>query len=156
MSTKKNENVKGSTAVAVVGNAGVPEVLSLLDQKINSLKHITDSVYRTTGQLQGFGDIKSETKIENLIRAFSMVRGKSDAYASAAKELGLTTVPAFSVDGGNVDDWKQDIILRINIISHKEQLDKLTEYKNKMSKFLSEADQKEILMKEMAAFLGAE
>lgn len=143
---------KNNTELAL-SNSQVPDVLSLLDKQIAGLKKIADSVYKTTGQLTGFGDIKAELKLENLIRAFSMVKGKENAYNEAAKELELGTYPQFSIDGGTAADWKQDILLRIEIITHKDKLDKLNAYKEKMSKFLSEEDQKAMLMKEMAEFL---
>lgn len=150
MSGKK----KDSSVALVKKDAGVPEILSALDREIKSLEHITDTVYKTTGRLTGFNDIKTETKVENLIRAFSSVLGKSKMYGDAIAELGLPIAPQFTIDGGTVEDWKHDITLRINIINHKDKLDKLNEYKNKMSKFLSEQDQKAMLMEEMATFLG--
>lgn len=140
------------TAIAV--NTPVPNVLAALDEKIKSLKHIAETPYKTGGNLDGFGDIKAETKIENLIRAYSMVMGKEKAYHASAADLGLTTYPAFNVNGGNAADWKQDIQLRIAIINHKETFDKLTEFKTKMSSFLSAEDQKSMLLKEMEGFLG--
>ena len=42
----------------------------------------------------------------------------------------------------------------IAIIEHKETLDKLNSYKERVSKFLSEEDQKAMLLKEMEEFLG--
>lgn len=146
--SKKGEKV--TTALARVDE--VPEVLSLLDQEIGKLKTISESVYKTTGNLEGFGDIKQETKLENLIRAFSSVKGREKAYEDAAKDLGLGTYPQFSISGGTAADWKQDILLRIDIITHKDKLDKLNEYKEKMSKFLSAEDQKAMLLKEMTDF----
>lgn len=143
---------KGTKELALV-NADVPDVLALLDEELKNLKTITDKPYRTTGNLENFGDIKVETKVENLIRAFSMVRGKEDAYNKAAKELEIATYPVFQISGGSADDWKQDIQLRMNVIEHDSRKNKLAEYKEKMSKFLSEADQREMLLKEMAAFL---
>jgi hypothetical protein len=141
---------KVTTALAKLDE--VPEVLSLLDQEISKLKTISESVYKTGGTLDGFGDIKAETKIENLIRAYSSVRGRENAYNDAQKELGVASAPAFTVSGGNSADWKQDIQLRIDIITHKDKLDKLNEYKTRMSGFLSAEDQKSMLLKEMTDF----
>lgn len=143
----------GKAAVELtVMNTDTPSLLDALNAKIKALKHIEDSVYKTSGNLEGFGDIKQELKIENLIRAFSMVMGKADAYAKASVELGLDSVPAFQISGGTVADWKQDISLRIQIINHKETLDKLNGFKSKMESFLSEQDKKALLMKEMEDF----
>lgn len=151
MSTKKsNKSTEGTTGLTVISDT--PSMLDALNAKIKALKHIEDSVYKTSGNLDGFGDIKAETKIENLIRAFSMIQGKAEGYAKASVELGLETVPAFQVSGGTVADWKQDIQLRINIINHKETLDKLNGFKSKMESFLSEQDKKALLIKEMENF----
>lgn len=143
---------KPTTAVAIAKVEDVPQVLSLLDQEIDKLKVISESVYKTTGNLEGFGDIKTETKIENLIRAFSSVKGREKAYDDAAKHLGLTTYPAFSISGGNAADWEKDIRLRIDVITHSDKLAKLNEYKDKMSKFLSAEDQKAMLLKDMTEY----
>jgi len=145
---EKDEKV--TTALARIDE--VPEVLTLLDQEIGKLKAVTESVYKTTGNLEGFGDIKTETKIENLIRAFSSVKGREKAYDDAAKHLGLTTYPAFSISGGNAADWEKDIRLRIDVITHSDKLAKLNEYKDKMSKFLSAEDQKAMLLKDMTEY----
>lgn len=150
----KNKLSKKGNDLVVMENANVPEVLTLLKNKIDSLKHITDSVYKTTGNLEEFGDIKVESKIENLIRAYSSVKGREKAYHDAAADLGRKQYPAFNISGGNAEQWKEDILLRINIIEHKETLDKLKSYEERFAKFLSEADQKNMLMKEMEEFLN--
>ncbi|TXG80308.1 MAG: hypothetical protein E6R13_08250 [Spirochaetes bacterium] len=145
-----SKTTKATTALAKIDE--VPEVLSILDQEIGKLKTISESVYKTTGNLEGFSDIKAETKVENLIRAYSSVKGRENAYYEAAKDLKVATFPVFTVSGGTAADWKQDIMLRIDIITHKDKLDKLNEYKEKMSKFLSAEDQKAMLLKEMTDF----
>lgn len=143
---------KTTTAVALTKN--VPDLLETLNSEIAKLKHIEESVYKTSGKLSGAQplDIKVEMKVENLIRAFSSVRGRENAYNDAARELGLTTYPQFTVDGGTAADWKQDILLRKAIIEHKETLDKLNDFKAKAAKFLSEEDQKSMLLAEMAEY----
>lgn len=146
---------KVTTTALMVKGQDVPSVLQVLEEKIASLKHITDTVYKTTGNLEGFAtNIQKEMKVENLIRAFASVQSRAAVYHTAAKELGQKTYPAFEVSGGDVEAWKHDIILRINIINHQETLDKLNGYKEKMSKFLSEEDQKSMLLKEMADFMS--
>lgn len=148
------KNNKATTALMVKGQ-DVPSVLQVLEEKIASLKHITDTVYKTTGNLEGFStNIQKEMKVENLIRAFGSVMARSEVYNGAAKALGQKTYPAFEVSGGDMEAWKHDINLRINIINHQETLDKLNGYKEKMSKFLSEEDQKSMLLKEMADFMS--
>ena len=148
--TKKATGAELST----LATFSVPDVISQLEKKIKELDHITDSKYRTSGNLDGFGDIKKETSIANLIKAFSVVMAKANAYQASATELNIATFPVFEVNGGSVEDWKKDIQLRIAIIEHKETLDKLQGYRDKMKEFLSKEDQKAMLMQEMAAFLA--
>jgi hypothetical protein len=142
-----------ATEVALGTQFDVPSIIQVLDAKLNSMKHITESKYRTSGTLDGIGDIKKETKIENLIRAYASIIAREEVYNRAAIELGITTFPTFEANGSSSEDWKRDIKLRIDIINQKETADKLTEYKDKMSKFLSAEDQKNMLMTEMASFL---
>jgi hypothetical protein len=142
-----------ATDVALGTQFDVPSIIQVLDAKLNSMKHITESKYRTSGTLDGIGDIKKETKIENLIRAYASIIAREEVYNRAAIELGITTYPTFEANGSSSEDWKRDIKLRIDIINQKETADKLTEYKDKMSKFLSAEDQKNMLMTEIASFL---
>lgn len=133
----------------------IPDVLSKIDSKLAELKKVTDSVYKTSGSLgNGFGDIKTEMKIQNLISLFSTICAKEKAYEAASKDLGLSTYPEFSVNGFTVADCKEDIKLRINILSHQEQLDKLNKAKELVSKFLSEEDQKRIALEQLKDILG--
>ena len=138
----------------VLADTRTADVLNILDAKIKSLKEITECSYKTGGNLSGFRDIKSETKVENLIRAFSTVKARDQAYHEAAKDMGLKEYPAFIIDGGDVDSWRHDILLRKSVIEYKETLDALTVYKEKMSRFMSEAEQKQMLMEEMGTFLA--
>lgn len=148
----KNNKNKVS-ALAVVGTS-VPDVLSILNDKLKALKTVTECAYKTTGNLEGFGDLKNETKVENLIRAFSMVRGKENAYNDAAKELGLVTYPAFAISGGTSADWKQDILLRKAVIEHADTQKKLEDLSTKAKSFLTQADQYEIFLKEAAEMVN--
>lgn len=150
---KKQEQGVAKAELALDSQFSVPDVITVLDDKLKALKHVTDTKYRTSGVLDGIGDIKSETKIDALIRALGSVMAREDVYNRAAEELGLTTYPAFQINGCSVADWKHDIRFRIDVINHKETADKLKEYRDKMSKFLSEQDQKNMLMNEMANFL---
>jgi hypothetical protein len=151
MSTKK---ATGKETLALTTTTEVPEVIKALQAQIDELKDIETSQWKTSGNLDGFGSIKEEKKIENLIRAYSSVKGRANAYEDAADDLGITTYPQFNINGGTVEDWKHDIQLRIAIVNHKEKLDKLKDFKAKAERFLSEEDQKKMLFNEMSAFLG--
>jgi hypothetical protein len=148
MATKNQTN-----SLALV-DTSVPDIISKLNAEISKLQHISDSVYKTPGTIDGFGDIRKETLIPNLIRAYSVVLAKEANYNKAAEDLGLPSYPVFEANGCSAAQWKEDIQLRIAIIEHKDKLDKLVSYRDRVSKFLSEQDQKSLLLKEMEAFLN--
>lgn len=146
---KKNNDDK-----SLLPSAPVTDVIGLLNEKIASLKHIEETVYKTSGQLDGFGDIKNEMKIENLIRAWSSVRMREKGYLDAAKDLDRKEWPAFTIGTGTSEQWKHDITLRIAILEHKETLDKLTAFRDSATKLMSEQDQKVLLFAQIGDFLG--
>ena len=143
---------KKSTAVALL-NTSIPEVIEVLNQKLAALKHIEECVYKTNGEMKPFGNVKEEMKVENLIRMYSSIRSREKSYNEAAEAMGLKSYPVFS-DNGTAEDWKQDILLRKAIIEQKETLDKLNDFKAKASKFVSEEQQQQMLLKEMADFFA--
>jgi hypothetical protein len=140
-----------STEVALSGN--VRTNLKVIEEKLATLAHISASNYKTAMILEPFGNLKEEKLVENLIRAYSSIVGRKEAYDKAAAELGQTTFPQFNLSGGTPEDWKADIKLRIAIIQQDGTIKKLTEYKERMAKFLSEEDQKAILNADIAEFI---
>jgi hypothetical protein len=84
----------------------------------------------------------------------SVILAKSHWYDEAANLVGITTYPPFTEGGGTKEDWIADVKLRGQIIEHKETHDKLKEAENIMSKFLSEADQREMALKQVVDLLG--
>jgi len=147
---------KETTSIAVKGaKVNVPNMLALLDEKIKELDHVTGSKYKTSGNVEGVCEIKTETKIESLIRAMASINGREKAYNEAAIELRLSTYPVFEIGGYSSELWKEDIRLRIDIITHEETLNKLTTYKKEMSKFVSAEEQKQMLVDDMAKFFGS-
>lgn len=129
----------------------VPKLLEKLNERINNLKHVTECVYKTNGQLETCS-IKTETKVDNLIKAHASLLVREEYYIKAAKDLGRRSWPEFSISGSPVSDWKSDIKLRIEVIEHQDTLNKLNEFKDKAAKFLSEEDQKAMLIQEMVNF----
>jgi hypothetical protein len=150
----KSKKAAPDAAVTAIATAPVPTVLSLLEERLASLKHIETTAFKAGENLVGFGNIRTETNVKSLIKAWSSIKGRSKAYDDAAPELGLDNYPVFDVDGYSPEAWKHDIMLRIAILNHKETYDKLNSFKSQMSAFLSEEDRKSILMKEMAEYLG--
>jgi hypothetical protein len=126
-----------------------------LEQEIKSFENISDSKYKTSGQVEGFNNIKEETNIGNLIKTYSSVDSREKAYNNSAEEMGLSTYPQFQVNGSSAEDIKCDIKLRISIITHKETLDKLNDFKTQAKALMTKEEQKNILFSEMATFLAS-
>ena len=62
---------KSETSVALVkGDVEIPGVLNLLEKEMAKLKTISESVYRTSGVLPDFGDIKTEVKTASSVYTF--------------------------------------------------------------------------------------
>ena len=134
----------------------IPQVLEKIQEQLKSFKKIETTSYKTQGTLTGFGNIHNETKVENLIKAHSSIRGRANAYKEAAEDLGLNEYPVFTVDGADAEAWKHDIDLKIQIITHKERIDKLKDIEAKAKSFLSQEDQKVIFFKELMGTLKLE
>lgn len=150
-----SEAKAGSTALSVEGQfTSIPDVLSAIRTKIASMKSIETTKFKTSMNLGGpFGDLKNEKKEENLIKAFSYVRSKGKAFAEAAAELGRP-VGEFTEAGSTVDDWKHDIDLQIQIVTHKDELEKLKALEKEASTFLSQEDQKVLFLEKLMGSLG--
>jgi hypothetical protein len=118
------------------------------------MKRIEESVYRTTGQLDGYPNIKTHTKVEDLYKILGTVIGMHDVYVKATQRLGKKTAPQFTVCGGTLEDWTEDIALRIDIINQDSKLQALKTAKEKMEKFLSEEDQKKMVLQEIESALA--
>lgn len=148
----KKEGKEESGLAIISGKTPTLEALALVDEQIRKIKSIEENP-KTNGQLEnGLGstlDINKEEKIDVLIRALASVRERERSYNEAAEALGLKTIPAFTVGGGNADAWTHDIKKRIEVITQKTKLEKLTKWRDGMSKFLTEQEQKDRFLKDM-------
>jgi hypothetical protein len=82
--------------------------------------------------------------------AFASVQSRIKAIESAYSELGRDEYPVVKIEGGTEEEWKQDCMLRIQIIEQKDKLDELNELKKEWEELLDKEDRKAILMKKMA------
>jgi hypothetical protein len=145
MSTTKKNQPKESVELSIVNNIdNIPAILEGINGKIATIKLITDRTYKTSMNLEGFGDLSKSENISNLIKAFSVIRTREVAYNEAAKELEVNTYPQFEIGGGNAEAWKGDISLRIQIIKQADTLSKLEQARDEMKQFLSQEDQKKM------------
>lgn len=152
----KKDKLDPSKGLVVMND--VPKLLELLEKELKRQKTIEETPWKAGENLSGFGNIRNEKMVTNLIRAASMILGKSEGYDKGIEWLELTgtevPIPVFDIDGFSPEAWKHDLRLKIDIIEQKERTDKLKEFKEKATKFMTEDQQKLILFKEMASFLG--
>lgn len=160
----KTEKVKATLSettqeMGLTVKSSVTDVIDAINAKIKALKHIQDSVYKTPGNVQtsaGQKNIKDEKNITELVKAFASIKARATAMEDAYAELGMKEFPVVKVDGGTVEEWKDDIILRIQIIEQKETLDELNTYKKEWEELMDKEDRKELLLKKMKKFAGQE
>jgi hypothetical protein len=145
MANKKN--TKLTVVNSVVKSAA--EMIQLTDAKIKTYRHISDSSYKTSMNLEGFGNLKEEASISTLLKAAHSVKAREEGYNDAADDLGIETYPAFSIGGGSYQDWKADIKLRIQIIEHKETMDKLNEIRKDLEGLMTDEDRKLAIMEKL-------
>jgi hypothetical protein len=134
---------KAESTQLVIADQSVPNILSGLRAQLKELNKVTDSGYRTSGNIGELGvDIKSETGIGKLIKVHATLKTSADNYDASAAELGLDEYPAWSHGGCTLADWTADVKLRINIITHKERKEALENAIKEMEQFLTEEDRK--------------
>jgi hypothetical protein len=151
MTAKGKTARKNEVALTFTSNQ-VPDMIKVLEDKLAAFDGISESNYRTSGQIDGLGDIKTMTDLSSLIRANGMIMQSEEYYNQSAQAMGLDKYPQFSYKGNTAEDWKKDIKLRYDLINQKETIDKLNHFKSKLETFLSEEDKKNMLLKEMEAF----
>ncbi len=151
--TKRNQ----SNAVILASEAPqVTDVMQALKDRLANLQALTESNYKTGNTVpEGFPcAVKDETKVENLLMLDSYLVSKEKAYAVSQAKYKVTTAPAFNEGGHSVIDFEHDIQLRINIINHKEEKDRLETLLTKTQSFLTEKDKFALLLKDVEAALS--
>lgn len=141
--------------VALVANSEnfVQDALSAIKAKLNKLKHIQESVYKTTGKrVPGFNiEVQNETQVGQLIMMHSAVANRDKAYSESQAALGIDSAPTFKLEGYSKEDWENDIKLRIQVMQHKEELDKLKELEGEITQLMTNEDRKRIVAAKIAA-----
>lgn len=113
----------------------IPAALEAIRKQIADIKGNADEGKRTSGDLPGFGNIFKIDDASELIKAYSSVTGREEAYNRAAKDMNIVKVPAFKIDGGSAKAWKEDLSWRYNIVTKADQLKKLNEAKAELEKY---------------------
>jgi hypothetical protein len=148
---------KPTQAVAIVTGMSTVDILKKLDNEYEKLQRIQSTQWKTNGEFgDGFPNIKtnpSAVSESELISMEAVAFSRDKFYNEAAARMGKVKYPAYQINGSDYEAWHHDIKLCDAITQQEAKFKKLEEYKNKMSKFLSEADQKAALESEINDFL---
>lgn len=141
--------------VATIGSA--TEGINAVKKQIAELKRVQEAVYKTPGKISMGGgssvDIKEVKEEKELVKAFSVVLSKINAFDAAYAALGITSYPVVKVDGGSLDEWSEDIKLRRDVIKYQGRLDKLNNVKKRYEDLMDKQDKMNLLNKEMEDLL---
>ena len=144
------------TALATAGDMSIPTVLQQITKQIDSLKDIETSSFKTSMNLAPFGNLKTIKDVPTLIKAFSIISKKEQAYNEAAKELGVTDAPKYTEGDATTSQWKSDIQLQIRITTQKERLEELKAIKKEAEGFLDKEDKKALFFQKMMKTVSIE
>lgn len=147
-------------AVAVGNQFGltqqdVPNLLDQVNAKIKELKGEDETAHQTTGELDGFGNIFNINNPADLIKAYSSVKGRFEAYKKAAAEMGIKNPPPFKLGDSTADKWLIDIAKCYRSATHKQELDKLVKVKERLETLLSEEDKIKNTLSSIADILNS-
>lgn len=126
----------------------VKETLAKVSQELAEVIELEkrSKTWVTTGIVKINSDKSSNLKVENkdnLIMFMAHLLEKECFYRSAYKELGLGEAPDYKHDGYLIDEWKQDIKQRIELIDLRAKKDRLVEAEKKLKGILSEEQKRE-------------
>lgn len=94
--------------------------------------------------------INSITAVAYLISILGFILTRKSEYDLAAEKLEMGTFPVFKWSGYQIDAWENDIKARINTINHSSEVEKLTKLRDDLSKYVSEEDRVEELLKQFS------
>jgi hypothetical protein len=144
-----SETTKTEQGLTTLDQFQVPDIITQLDNQIKKIGNIETSSYRTNMILSDFGNLnlKEVKNLEDLVKAHSYIRGKALRYNESLEELGIQgTAKPFTEDGYSLEEWTQDILLQVNILTHKERLIELKKLKKEAEQFISAEDKKRMFL----------
>jgi hypothetical protein len=131
----------------VIGKA--TEGIELINQKIEALKFIRETSYKTSGKYDG-RDIRNITEVSELIDVHSSIALRVQAYEASAKSLGLKNYKSKTFDNGTLEQWTEDIALRLQVIEYDSTLKELEGFKKEYEELMDKQDRMELLNKKIA------
>jgi len=134
------------TAIALAEPSAV-EMVEMLEAKIKELGDLSADKFKTgTNEFQSI-KIKECKDISALVKLAGYVIASRDQYILGQESLGLVTVPEFTIKGCTLEEILGDIKLAINILTHKEKSEKLSELKKEFSELITKDERRKSLLK---------
>jgi hypothetical protein len=85
-------------------------------------------------------NIQTSMDVGYLIKALAKMKRVSLEYESLCEELELSTYPACSWYGYSVDNWIDDLTVRIKLVTNASRINELHQSKAELNQFLSQED----------------
>ena len=127
------------------------EGIELINQKIEALKFIRTTAFKTSGKYEG-RDIRTITDVSELIDIHSSITARVHAYEGSAKVLGISSYKAKTFDNGTLSDWTEDIKLQLQVIEYDSTLKELEGFKKEYEELMDKQDRLELLNKKISKF----
>jgi hypothetical protein len=118
--------------------------LALIKNELKKINVVGDTAFKTSGKFKFSPvspspiDIKTVTSTHLLIETVSFLNAKSEGYNKAAEEMGLKQYPEFKWLGYNVQDWKHDVKLRIDVLTSHDKRQSLLKARDVLEKYVTE------------------
>lgn len=137
--TKVKASQKNVLAIQQPTQNDIPALLETVSEKIKQLKGNQETKETTAGvNLRPFGPVKDINKVEDLVKAHSMLTAKSDAYNKSAKVLDINTEKyPFKEDKFTLGQWEDDIKTRLAVVKNRTELNRLEKVKKLLEENLS-------------------
>lgn len=152
---------KNKNAVAVIGTS-VPDALDAIKAELKGLKEISETQYKTggSGNVQNFpNSIQTETNVEQLVKMYSSVNGRANAYNNAQQALADAVgagfqCPIFKENGASVEAINEDIALRIKVLAISERKKELENLLDEAKEFMTREDKFSMFQSKLQSRLG--
>lgn len=149
---------KSETGLTIMDKSSTTSVMAAIQAELDKLKEIAASNFKTggsgAGKVGGFPrSIQDENDIPTLVRMYSAVHGKSNAYddagAAITEEFPGFQCPVFKEEGNTAPTLKADIILKLKILSVKERREYLEGLLAEAKEFITKEDKFQMFLEKL-------
>lgn len=152
---------KNATSVALSASSTAKDAVEAIKAQLAQLKEITGTEFKTggNGKVAGFpNSIQNETSIDVLVKMYSSVNGRANAYDNACEAIAAEfpgfQCPTFKEEGASVESVKADIILRLKVLSVSERKAYLEGLLKEAQEFLTKEDKMASFMEKLSGGLS--